>query len=199
MNASTTSSKATNFQFNNSDHANTTINIQNIQLRDFGDENPKWFNASFLDSLMYNIQKAIPRMMKEKHFNDDFPENQNIRIHKERDMKKRLQVFKNGRWNIKDGQKVFYDVIIQLYEIISDALSPEIYLEGEKGEINREVLKAMRQERFQEKISRIRPIWEEFEEKMKIQDTKTIESLWDDLKTLLLDKQLELEQEQSPD
>jgi hypothetical protein len=61
----------------------------------------------------------------------------------------------------------------------------------------------MRQERFQEKISRIRPIWEEFEEKMKIQDTKTIESLWDDLKTLLLDKQLELEQKQeqnkSPD
>jgi hypothetical protein len=52
----------------------------------------------------------------------------------------------------------------------------------------------MRQERFQEKISRIRPIWEEFEEKMKIQDTETIESLWDDLKTLLLDKQLELEQ-----
>lgn len=185
----------------------TTQNIvinNNIQIRNYGEENPKWLNSNILYSVMKNIKKAIPQLMEQKHFNDDFPENKNLRINTRRDMDRMLQVFENGRWRVKDSKQTFYRVIVDIYDILSEALTDDADDDDESVKkeesnisndtINEEVRKAKKSDRFLKKVEKIRPIWEEFEEKFNSSDKSIMDDLWNDLKVLLMDRHLAIEQ-----
>lgn len=185
----------------------TTQNIvinNNIQIRNYGEENPKWLNSNILYSVMKNIKKAIPQLMEKKHFNDEFPENKNLRINTKRDMDRMLQVFENGRWRVKDSKQTFYRVIVDIYDILSEALTDDDDDEEESDTkedssvsdniISEEVRKAKKSDRFLKKVEKIRPIWEEFEEKFNSSDKSIMDDLWNDLKVLLMDRHLAIEQ-----
>lgn len=169
---------------------NNYIIQNNIQIRDFGKENPAWLTSNLLHFVMNNVEKAIPHLMAKKHFNDEFPENKNLRISNVRDINKRLQIYHGGRWAIRDSKQTFYQVLVDIYDILSDALSSD-----EDDETIADEIRTFREsDRFMKKIGRIRPIWERFRQKLQNDDKDVMNDLWEDLKTLLLDRQLAIEQ-----
>lgn len=173
-------------QINNSIH-----NTININIRDFGKENPGWLTENFLYSVIGNVDRAIPMLMKKKHFNEKFPENMNLRLNTRGDINKRLQVRENGKWRVHDSKQTFYKVVIDTYEILCDTL-----MSDEEDELHPEIEKAKRSERFIEKVNRIRPLWEDFHKKiLSEEDPGVMRELWEDLKTMLLDRKLCAEQE----
>jgi hypothetical protein len=194
---------------------NNTYNIQNnIVIRDIGKENPKWLTSKLLYQIMNDIPKAIPKLMEKKHFNDAFPENKNIRVDTRRDINRRLQVFEDGRWRIRDSKQTFYRVLVDIYDILCDALEgdgegeceiesdksftttdPSLNLNGDDDEryTKEEILKLRKSQRFLNKLKNIQPIWEDFKDKTQ-QDESCRNELWEDLKTLLLDRQMAIEQ-----
>jgi hypothetical protein len=185
------------------DNQNVTVNIQNnITLREFGKENPRWLTSSFLYNVIQDIPRAIPRLLERKHFNDDFPENKNLRIDTRRSIDKRLQVFETGRWKIKDSKQTFYRVLLEIYDILCDALENDLEdslpdpddnrTPEEQSHISNEIKKLRNNERFIQKLERIRPVWDDFREKINDHDHRN--ELWEDLKTLLLDRHLAIEQ-----
>jgi hypothetical protein len=181
---------------------NNNQNIQNINitLRDFGKENPDWLTENILYSILGNVSNAIPMMMQKKHFNDAFPENMNLRLNTKNDMNQRLQVWEGGKWRIRDSKETFYKVVIEIYDILSDALSDRDEDEVEEDtSIHPEIRKARRSQRFLDKVKKIKPLWEDFREKIESQaegdDNEVLKDLWEDLKTFLLDRKLCLEQE----
>jgi hypothetical protein len=176
-------------QINNNGIHNTI----NINIRDFGKENPAWLTENFLFSILGDVDRAIPMLMKKKHFNENFPENMNLRLNTRSDINKRLQVRENGKWRLRDSKQTFYKVVLETYEILCDALTEdEEVFDGTHPEIE----KARRSEKFLEKVNQIRPIWEEFHKRiLSEEDPETMRELWEDLKTLLLDRQLCAEQD----
>jgi hypothetical protein len=175
-------------QINNSSIHNTI----NINIRDFGKENPGWLTENILYAVIGNVDRAIPMLMKKKHFNDQFPENMNLRLNTRGDINKRLQVRENGKWRLRDSKQTFYKVVIDTYEILCDALTDD----DDEDETHPEVEKARRSQKFLEKVNRIRPLWEDFHKKiMNEEDPEMMKELWEDLKTLLLDRKLCAEQE----
>jgi hypothetical protein len=180
---------------------NNNQNIQNINitLRDFGKENPDWLTENILYSILGNVSNAIPMMMQKKHFNEAFPENMNLRLNTKNDMNHRLQVWEGGKWRIRDSKETFYKVVIEIYDILSDALSDRDDDDVEDTSIHPEIRKARKSKRFIEKVEKIKPLWEDFREKIETQaegdDNDVLKDLWEDLKTFLLDRKLCLEQE----
>lgn len=173
----------------------TNVNVQinnNIQVRNLGEENPQWLTSKILNQVLADIGSAIPRLMEKKHFNDDFPENKNIRVTNLRDMNKFLQVFEGGRWRIRDSKYTFYRVINEIYDVLSDALTDEV--DSDDDTISEQVKLTRRSQRFIEKVNKIRPMWEKFEEGLTNADPKIMDELWKDLKILLMDRQLAIEQ-----
>jgi hypothetical protein len=173
---------------------NTNIVINNnIELRNYGDENPNWLTTNILYQVIGDLNRAIPKLMEKKHFNDEFPENKNLRLHTRKDVDKILQVFENGRWRVRNSKQIFYRVIVDIYDVLSEALT-----EQEEDDQNQlltdDIRKARRTERFIKKIERIRPIWDEFEERIQSADKSVMDELWNDLKVLLMDRHLAIEQ-----
>jgi len=164
----------------------------NIELREFGNENPKWLTKNLLHQMMDNIYRAIPTMMEKKHFNDAFPENKNLKMSTSKDLNKRIQVFSNGRWHYKNSKQTFYKALVNIYEIMSDALSEEV--DEDDDDVPGEIKEFQRSQRFIHKMRQIRPVWKSFQDKMEDYDKVLMDEYWEDLKTLLLDKQLGIEQ-----
>lgn len=186
--------EAQNIVTNNNNNNSQNYYIQNhIEIRTLGNENPKWLTPTLLTQAILDINKAIPKLMEKKHFNDDFPENKNLKVANQRDINKRLQVFENGRWRLRDSKQTFYRVLVDIYEVLSDALSEEASVDGE-SELPEEVRNFRRSERFLKKVERIRPIWEDFVRRYEDEDKQMRDDYWEDLKTLLLDRQLAIEQ-----
>ena len=173
------------------------------QIREYGDENPRWFSKNLMYSIMGDLKTAIPKLVKHKHFNDDFPENKNLRLENRKMINKRMRVFEEGRWKTRDSKHTFYKVIIDIYDILCDAL--EIEEEQEEDEpsskedvpenehVENEIRKLHETETFTEKLQKIKPLWRSFQENLDSQQSRI--DMWEDLKTLLLDRQLEIEQE----
>ena len=189
----TTETSITNNNNNNIQTQNNVYVQNNIQLRDFGKENPKWLTTNLLHQMMDNIYRAIPTMMEKKHFNDAFPENKNLRMSTTKDLNKRIQVYSDGRWHYRNSKQTFYKVLIDIYEIMSDALS-EDDIDEDDEDIPNEIKELKRSRRFMYKMRQIRPVWKTFQDKIDDYDKSLMDEYWEDLKTLLLDKQLGIEQ-----
>ena len=76
---------------------NTQTNNQtNVQLNNFGQENLDMLTDKYMRKMIIYPYSAIPKMIKKIHFNDKFPENQNIRMLNKKDNK--LQIRTNNKW-----------------------------------------------------------------------------------------------------
>jgi len=199
---STTAHQSATTQINNiQNNQSITNQTIHINIRDFGNENPNWLTANTLYKIIGNVDKAIPMLMQTKHFNEQFPENMNLRVNTKGDVNHRLQVREGGKWRIRDSKQTFYKVVIDMYEILSDALNEEDEAdepdESAAADISHpEVSRAKQSAKFMEKVKKIRPLWEGFKTKMdELHDPELMTELWEDLKTFLLDRKLCIEQE----
>lgn len=190
---------------NNTQNITNNNNIQiNIVTRDFSKENPQWLTMEvFLDAIL-DLNTAIPKLIKAKHFNDKFPENNNIRISDRRDLKKRLKVRKNHRWAIEDRTDLTNKLMYKMGDILDDFFS---YYSQEESEWvdeesmsqedlhNRKVLGEIRRsQRAKRIITRMKDKWKEIENEIIKRDDKLMEQINDRFDTILLDNELKISQ-----
>lgn len=86
---------------NNSNNSNSNNNITNsITINNFGNENLDMLTNKFMKAMVDRPYTSIPKMIKKIHFNDNYPENKNIRMLNKKDNK--LQIIENGKWTYVD-------------------------------------------------------------------------------------------------
>ena len=86
---------------------NITNNIQqNITVRPFGKENPKWITEKVIIDALRNIPNAMMNLIKEKHFNEKFPENRNVELCNEF-RNRYLTVQEDSRKKVVDKKTMF--------------------------------------------------------------------------------------------
>jgi len=99
--------KQVNNTQNNDNSNNKTIN--NIHINNYGEENLEMLTDDFKKQCVRHPYKALVNIIERIHFNDEYPENKNIRLLNKRDNK--IQVKDNGKWNYKNKEKTIRDAI----------------------------------------------------------------------------------------
>ena len=182
---------------------NNNIQINLPPLRNFTEENHKWLTHDVIMEAIRDIPTAIPYLIKEKHFNDRFPENQNVRIENKRSIKKRLKVYDGGMWRLKERPEVEYRLIEQVYNVLFDFVEmiteeDDDDIDDEATPIDRRIANITRRIRTSElRSARVRQSlrgWESFKDGLESDYEKTVEPFKDKLDTFLLDNDLKLEQ-----
>jgi hypothetical protein len=187
----------------NIEHQTNNIQVNLPPLRNFTEENHKWLTHDVIMEAIRDIPTAIPYLIKEKHFNDRFPENQNVRLDNKRSLKKRLKVYDDGMWRLKERPDVEFRLIKQMYDVLFDFVEmmtdeEEDELDDEATPIDRRIANITRRIRTSElRSDRVRQSlrgWDEFKDSIEDEYEKTIEPFKDKLDTYLLDMDLRLEQ-----
>ena len=108
----------TNNNSNNTTNNNyTTNNTVNIHINNYGDENTKYITNDFILNLLEKPYSAIPELIKYTHFNDEHPENQNIKITNKKDPY--MKILKNKKWELVDKKDTINDLIDQKHSILN--------------------------------------------------------------------------------
>tara|TARA_B100000123_G_scaffold93092_1_gene67641 strand:- start:727 stop:1623 length:897 start_codon:yes stop_codon:yes gene_type:complete len=130
---------------------NTTINNQtnnltqtnNVQVNNYGSENLEMLTDTFMKKMISFPYTAIPKMIKKIHFNDNYPENKNIRMLNKRDGK--LQILQKNKW-------IYVDKKEQMLRLIDDKnYILDKYYEDNKRDFNQNL--QHRFDKFQFKYS----------------------------------------------
>ena len=91
-----------NFVNNNSNNK-ITININN-----YGDEK-NFLKKSLIKKILEMPFNGIPELIEKIHFNNEYPENKNIRLLNKKDNK--LQIMKDKKWNYVNKNETFKNLI----------------------------------------------------------------------------------------
>jgi hypothetical protein len=82
----------------NNNNSNNTIN-NTIHINNYGEENLEMLTDEFKEKCVTRPFYAILEIIKKIHFNDDYPENKNMRLVNKRDNK--IQVLDDGKWKYR--------------------------------------------------------------------------------------------------
>ena len=146
-----------NSNTNNSTNNNVEMNRNNnIQLNNFGNENKEMLTNKFMTNMIKYPYSAIPKMIEKIHFNDNYPENKNIRMLNKRDNK--LQVQNNSRWDY-----VFKN------ETIRNLIDEQNYTMDKFFTDNKDTFSELHQKRYNG-----------FQKKMDNDDSKTMKNIKND-------------------
>jgi hypothetical protein len=87
-------------QINNTQNNNSNNTINNtIHINNYGEENLEMLTDEFKEKCVTRPFYAILEIIKKIHFNDDYPENKNMRLVNKRDNK--IQVLDDGKWKYR--------------------------------------------------------------------------------------------------
>lgn len=172
---------------------NITIN-NNIQICDFGNENQKWLTKDLLMCIYLDRRAAVKHLIRSKHFNDKFPENQNIRLDNKSNINRRLQVFSNGRWRVRDAKPMIDLACINTSEIINDLLTIDDDTSYDDDHQTQVIREFQNTDKFRNMYNRLLRQWDNLGDCIEKED-KEFQEYWEYIKTLLLDHRLKLEQE----
>ena len=87
-------------QINNTQNNNSHNTINNtIHINNYGEENLEMLTDEFKEKCVSRPFYAILEIIKKIHFNDDYPENKNMRLVNKRDNK--IQVLDDGKWKYR--------------------------------------------------------------------------------------------------
>jgi hypothetical protein len=87
-------------QINNTQNNNSHNTINNtIHINNYGEENLEMLTDEFKERCIKRPFYAIIDIIKKIHFNDDYPENKNMRLVNKRDNK--IQVLDDGKWKYR--------------------------------------------------------------------------------------------------
>ena len=177
-----------NITNNNITNNNITINNTLVQICDFGKENEKWLTKDLLQLLFLDRKDAVKKLIKSKHFNEAFPENQNIRLDNKNNLNKRLQVYSRGKWRVRETRPVLNDTFFDMCDIVNDVFTIEEPLEDDDH--HTEVIKCFQSTpKFQELYTRLQKRWDSFNDVVR-SDSNEFQEYWEYIKTLLLNKKL---------
>jgi hypothetical protein len=189
---------------NNDNRIQNNIQINITAPNDFRKENPKWLTPELILRAVRDMNTAIPTLIRAKHFNDKFPENNNIRLIDRRDIKKRLHVYEGKRWTIQDRTDVADQLIFGVYDILNEVFQyfrgdePFEYDEDDLDESelhNRKVLNDIqRSERASKILNRTIQKWKMLMKEYGDNNKELFEKLNDRLDTILLDNELKISQ-----
>ena len=90
----------TNQTINNNTTNNNNITNNIIILNSFGSEKLDHITEEYLIRSLQDVNSSVPNMFKDIHFNDDLPENQNLRLKSKK--QKMLEKYENGVWSACD-------------------------------------------------------------------------------------------------
>jgi len=87
-------------QINNTQNNNSNNTINNtIHINNYGEENLEMLTDEFKERCITRPFYAVIDIIKKIHFNDDYPENKNMRLVNKRDNK--IQVLTDGKWKYR--------------------------------------------------------------------------------------------------
>lgn len=117
---------ASNQNSYNTNNINNTQNLNshntiNITLNNFGNENVDHITTDKLLGLSKFPYSAIPKLITEKYFNMDKPENHNIRKTNKKD--NFVEVYKDDQWQIENAKKLtddLADINISYFEMLDN-------------------------------------------------------------------------------
>ena len=99
----------TNNNSNNNTNSNNTIH-NTININNYGEEDTKYITSDYiLNLLKFKPAKAIPELIKHTHFNDEYPENQNIKITNKKGP--HIKIMKNNKWELQNREETITDLI----------------------------------------------------------------------------------------
>jgi hypothetical protein len=183
-------------------HHNTTHNDHriinnyhgNVTIQPFGKENTRWLTEGLLMQLVGPKLEVIKKIMERKHFNNQVPENQNIRLNTKRDVRKQIQVFRQGKWRLSNIRNIIVPLCFSVAELITTALEGGELID-DFGEDGKAVLEKFRSSEYYQKMEpKLKRIWNGL---TNIIDDENENDLIDILVFLLLDKKLQEDQEES--
>ena len=93
---------------NNSTNNNIN-NSRNIIINNYGDENIKHLRNKDYASLLKGIYSAVPKLIKQIHFDPEHPENHNIKFTNKK--LPYLKVMKDDKWQLVDKKSELLDLI----------------------------------------------------------------------------------------
>lgn len=149
-----TESPSTAITTQNITNNNITNNIQNnITIRPFGKENPKWITERVIIDALRNIPGAIMNLVKEKHFNDRFPENRNVEMCSEF-RNRYLTVQEETRKKVEDKHEMFMRMCNHACDAVTTTL--ESYSEPPDSDESEDEDESPEDRRCRQVASRIR-------------------------------------------
>ena len=129
----------TNITNNNTNNShNTTNNI--ININNYGDEDTKYITSDYILKLLKNKPaKVIPELIKYTHFNNEHPENQNIKITNKK--QPYVKIRKNDKWELADRKDTICDLIDQKHSELNNTdfslIADETFKKNELNRIER--------------------------------------------------------------
>ena len=102
---------------------NNTINNNTIIINNYGNENMDYISNDFLNKLLKTPYSAIPKLLKEIHFNKNHPENRTVRIRNKK--LKYAEVHNNEKWEYRNKKEVIEDLVEKGYCILDDNYDEE--------------------------------------------------------------------------
>ena len=100
----------TNIINNTNNSTNKNINnSRNIIINNYGDENIKHLRNKDYASLLKGIYSAVPKLIKQIHFDPEHPENHNIKFTNKK--LPYLKVMKDDKWQLVDKKSELLDLI----------------------------------------------------------------------------------------
>jgi hypothetical protein len=158
-NDSSTNDSSTNDNSNHnndssSNHHNKTTNItmNNCKINPFGEESMDWLTETLIKRLFTMTSKldALETYISSKHFNEHYPENQNIRIYKSKDREKFIQAYsKKGKWSLKKTKEIIELLGNEFESFMVNTLLDGAFLDS-YDQIRRSIIEQYRQTRSYE-------------------------------------------------
>lgn len=116
---------------NSGSNNNNIINSHNkITINAYGCENLEHITNNLLKKLVNKPGTAIPKLLKIIHFNDDYPENKNLKVTNIHDPY--IKVHDGDDWKIKNKGDIIEDIVINKRDILEGAIENE----DEDGDID---------------------------------------------------------------
>jgi hypothetical protein len=88
----------------NNNNSHNTININN-----FGEENIKHIDYSYYSNILKGIYGAVPKLVEKIHFDNEHPENQNIKLTNKKEPY--IKIRKNNKWKLANRKTEVLDLI----------------------------------------------------------------------------------------
>ena len=95
---------------------NNIMNQQNIIINNYGKENLDYITPDYLTELLKKPFGAIQSLLKTLHFNEEHPENNNIKIPNKKE--KYVTVYNSGNWEFKNKKDVIENIVDNGYNML---------------------------------------------------------------------------------
>jgi len=102
---------------NNTHNCNNTNNIH-IHINNYGEEDTKYITKQYILNLLQKPYTAIPKLIKHIHFNEEHPENQNIKITNKKEPY--VKILKGNKWELHNKKDTISELIDKQHSALTE-------------------------------------------------------------------------------